>query len=224
MPYYPAKTALHSLVTIVSKNGALMLNYSPKANGTISQEQQDIGRAVGRWLTSFGECVYNSRPWATYGEGPSHGAHGIQECTGQDIRFTRNKANTVLYAIFCGWPGNGANAAITALKKENIDLSTLTKVELLAETPGTGLPLKWKQSEAGLQITMPRAKPYIADAYVVKMTFSGQIPSTPAVQFQRIDIPVKLSKALLRDLERFIPSFSMRPAICRPQIVPLIIR
>ena len=181
MDYFPAKTVLHSLVTIASKNGALLLNFSPKADGTIPQEQQDIALTVGRWLKSFGECVYNTRPWASYGEGPSHAAHGVKECTAQDIRFTRNKDNTVLYAIFCGWPGNGASVTISSLKRSQINLSTLGKVELLGEKPGTAVSLTWKQTDAGLNITLPVGQPFAADAYPVRLTFSGQMPSTPVL-------------------------------------------
>jgi len=172
---------IHSLITIAAKNGALLLNFSPKADGTIPQEQQDIAREVGRWLKSFGECIYETRPWASYGEGPSHGVDGVKECTAQDIRFTRNKDNTVLYAIFCGWPGNGVKPTITTLKRSNIDLSTLTKVELLVEKPGQSVPLSWMQSESGMIVTMPATKPYTADAYPVRLTFSGRIPSTPVL-------------------------------------------
>jgi alpha-L-fucosidase len=108
MKYYPAKTVLHSLITIVIKNGSLLLNLSPRADGTIPQEQKEIALSLGRWLGKFGECISGTRPWATYGEGPAHAAEGIQECTAQDIRFTRNKAGTALYAIVCVWPGDGA--------------------------------------------------------------------------------------------------------------------
>lgn len=181
MDYYPAKVVIHSLITIAAKNGALLLNFSPKADGTIPQEQQDIAREVGRWLKSFGECIYETRPWASYGEGPSHGVDGVKECTAQDIRFTRNKDNTVLYAIFCGWPGNGVKPIITTLKRSNIDLSMLTKVELLVEKPGQSVPLSWMQSESGIIVTMPATKPYTADAYPVRLTFSGRIPSTPVL-------------------------------------------
>jgi alpha-L-fucosidase len=210
MTYYPAKTVLHSLISIVSKNGALLLNFSPKADGTIPQEQQDIAQLIGRWLKSFGECIYGTRPWATYGEGPSHTVDGIQECTARDIRFTRNKANTVLYAIFCGWPGNETRAPITALRKGNIDLSTLIGVELLGENPRTGISLKWKQLKSGLHIKMPDPKPYTADAYVIRLTFSGQIPSTPVLTlspgFQWVDagngVKTGVKKGTTHDLVR----------------------
>ena len=178
MNYFPAKTVLHSLITIVSKNGALLLNFSPEADGTIPQEQKDIALKVGNWLKSFGECIYNTRPWATYGEGPAHSGQGMKACTAQDIRFTRNKANTVLYAILCGWPGDDAEVNIINLKLSNIDLRTLTSVELLGEKPGSSTLLKWNQDDSGLKVLMPAVMPFSSDAYPIRMTFSGQIPET----------------------------------------------
>ena len=177
MKYYPARTLLHSLITITSKNGALLLNLSPKADGTIPPEQREILSQLGGWLRSFGECIYDTRPWATYGEGPSHGAQGAAECTARDIRFTRNKDNNRLYAILCGWPGDATTIEITNLKRRNISLETLTRVELL----GTNVPLVWKQEESGLKITLPATKPYTADAYPIRLCFSGQIPASPVL-------------------------------------------
>jgi alpha-L-fucosidase len=181
MEYFPARTVLHSLITIASKNGCLLLNLSPKADGTIPSQQKEIALGVGRWLGRFGECIYDTRPWATYGEGPAHTFGGVAECSSKDIRFTRNKANTVLYAVVCGWPGDGAQVNVTSLKAGHISLSTLAEVELLGERPGTGIPLVWKQDDSGLQVTWPAVKPYAADAYPLKLTFAGRIPPTPVL-------------------------------------------
>jgi len=181
MKYYPAKTVLHSLLTIVSKNGSLLLNLSQKADGTIPQEQKEIALSLGRWLGRFGECVYGTRPWATYGEGPAHGADGVKECTAQDIRFTRNKAGTALYAIVCGWPGDGASLNISSLKRSHLDLSTLARVELLGDKPGSYATLGWKQDDDGLKVALPATRPYAADTYPIKLSFSGPMPSTPVL-------------------------------------------
>jgi alpha-L-fucosidase len=71
MKPYPADQFVWKLVENVSKNGNLLLNISPRADGTIPQEQQDVLLAIGRWLDVNGEAIYGSRPWIKYGEGPA---------------------------------------------------------------------------------------------------------------------------------------------------------
>ncbi|MFI1745675.1 alpha-L-fucosidase [Thalassobellus sediminis] len=111
------KEIIHVLADVVSKNGALMLNVSPMANGMIPQNQQDILLEIGDWLKTNGEAIYGSRPWKVFGEGPTK-----QEKSGMfldkitytpdDIRYTRN-GNTI-YAIVLGWSGNNKPLTLTA--------------------------------------------------------------------------------------------------------------
>jgi alpha-L-fucosidase len=54
------------LVDIVSKNGALLLNIGPRADGTIPQEDQQILLAIGKWLKVNGEAIYGTRAIAPY--------------------------------------------------------------------------------------------------------------------------------------------------------------
>ena len=42
------------LVDIVSKNGVLLLNVGPGADGTIPDEARDILIGIGKWLDSNG--------------------------------------------------------------------------------------------------------------------------------------------------------------------------
>jgi alpha-L-fucosidase len=177
--YYTMKAMLHSLIDRVSKNGTMLLNIAPQWDGTIPSGQRDILLGIGDYLRRFGESVYATRAWSAFGEGPTQMGGGSfttpREGTSTDIRFTRNKANTVLYATVLGWPGSGT-LNVTTLSSNRINLSSLTSVQLLGSTAGTYIDLPNRtQDGGGLHIAMP-SQPYSASAYVVKMTFSGPIP------------------------------------------------
>jgi alpha-L-fucosidase len=77
--YYSKKQVLHGFLDRISKNGNLLLNISPKADGSIPQEQKDILLSMGAWLKKYGEAVYATRAWEKYGEGPTKmgAAHGV---------------------------------------------------------------------------------------------------------------------------------------------------
>ena len=69
--YKTPDVIVHQLVDIVSKNGNLLLNIGPRADGTIPQEVQQLLRAVGAWLATNGEAIYGTRAWRSFGEGPT---------------------------------------------------------------------------------------------------------------------------------------------------------
>src|SRR6202789_512723 len=99
---------VHQLADVVSKNGNLLLNIGPRADGTIPDEVQQVLLAVGGWLKFNGEAIYGTRPWVSYGDGPTKVAAGsfqdtkTQEYTAEDFRFTTKGDN--LYAIELAWP------------------------------------------------------------------------------------------------------------------------
>ena len=92
--YKPAEDLVRDLVDIVSKNGNLLLNVGPKPDGTFTDEDTAILKAIGSWLKVNGEAIYGSRPWRMYGEGPTRIVEGQfadnvrKEYTTSDFRFT----------------------------------------------------------------------------------------------------------------------------------------
>ncbi|GGN20128.1 alpha-L-fucosidase [Streptomyces fuscichromogenes] len=177
--YYTTQQMLHSFLDRVSKNGNLLLNIAPMADGTIPQAQKDILLSLGDYLQRFGESVYSTRAWTAYGEGPTKMGGGAftapQAGTAQDIRFTRNKANNVLYATVLGWPGS--SLTVKTLSSDRIDVSSLTSVKLLDSTAGNYISLATPtQNSTGLTVTLPSSAPFTAGAYVLKLTFSGTVP------------------------------------------------
>ena len=160
-------TLVHDLVDIVSKNGNLLLNVGPRADGTIPDEAADLLLGVGEWLKINGEAIYDTRPWHIYGEGQTGVAKGHhterenQPFTAEDIRFA-TKANA-LYAICLGWPGE--HAIVRSLESHSsIPVKKIENVSML----GSAETLSWEQDEAGLKVRMPSRKP-CEHAYTLKV-------------------------------------------------------
>jgi alpha-L-fucosidase len=144
------------LVDIVSKNGLLLLNIGPRADGTIPEQAQQILLEIGRWLDVNGEGIYGTRPWKSYGEGPTEVLSGgftdrkQKPFTAGDIRFT-SKGST-LYATFLDWPQG--ETVIRAITSASLESRKVASVRLL----GSGSKLTWKQTDAGLAVTWPSQK------------------------------------------------------------------
>ena len=172
--YKSAGSLVKELIDNVSKNGNLLLNLSPKADGTIPEEQQKILLEIGTWLDVNGEAIYGTRPWTIFGEGPSVPESGSPAAAppppgpltastprlpapgSKDFRFTTK--GDVLYAIDMGWPGEEATIASLAKNK-------IKSVELL----GNKGPLEFTQDEGGLRVKFPADKP-CDYAYALKIT------------------------------------------------------
>ena len=179
--YFTTQQLLHSFIDRISKGGTMLLNIAPMADGTIPSQQQSILLGFGDWLGRFGEAIYSTRAWSVYGEGPTHmggGAFtGDVAGTPQDIRFTRSQDNTVLYATALGW--QGSTMTIATLNSNQFSISSLVSAQLINNAAGSYVTLpKPTQDGSGLHLGMPSSSaPFSALAYVVKLTFSGQIPA-----------------------------------------------
>ena len=101
--FRPAQDILCDLVDIVSKNGTLLLNVGPKADGTIYAEDRAVLAAIGDWLRVNGQAIYHTHVWKIFGEGPTkvrdgHFSDAIKKnFTSSDFRFTAK--GSTLYAI-----------------------------------------------------------------------------------------------------------------------------
>ena len=144
---------LTKLIDTVSKNGTLLLNLSPKADGTFPPAMETTLRGIGAWLQLNGEAIYDTHSWVKFGEGNGRGL--------RTIRYTV-KGDT-LYAILLGqWPAG--SVLIPSLGTSSPATGKITEVSLLGDgqCPFTVTP-------AGLSVTLPAQAP-CAYAYVLKIT------------------------------------------------------
>ena len=156
----PAREHLHVLIDIVSKNGVLLLNISPKADGTIPDDQQKVLLEMGEWLNRFGEAIYNTRPWYTFGEGPTSDPEGDYlsnefrklRYTEHDIRYTT--AGNVIYATFLGMPEPGDTIVLEAFSEEKSGQGW--EIESLS-LPGSDEKPLWTLTKTGLGVIIPSA-------------------------------------------------------------------
>lgn len=99
------------LIDIVSKNGCMLLNVGPRADGTITDEDRHVLLEIGKWLRVNGEGIYETRPWTRYGEGPTKIAEGAfsdtdrAPFTPEDIRYTYKPGK--IYAFCMKRPEDG---------------------------------------------------------------------------------------------------------------------
>ncbi len=180
--YKPAIRIVHQLCDIVSKNGNLLLNVGPYADGSFHEEARKILFEIGDWLKINGEAIYGTRPYDVAAEGPTEvsdvnydidmvnaqlnneeGDAGDLHTgifTSEDFRFTRK--GDVVYAIAMGWSDSG-KLSVNSLSADKTD--KISKVSML----GAG-ELAFEQNSESLTVTLPKEKP-CKFAYVLKVEF-----------------------------------------------------
>jgi alpha-L-fucosidase len=150
------------LLDVVSKNGNLMLDIPPKPDGTLPDQVKTILSDLGGWLRINGEGVYATRVANVFGAGR--------------LRFTRNKANTVIYVFDYDWPGNGAQLSVSNYGSSNLDKTKISKITLLG-----GGSVTWSQNASALTLTMPATKPTACTlAYGFKIYLDAQTTTLSA--------------------------------------------
>jgi alpha-L-fucosidase len=160
--YKKAKDIICDLVDIVSKNGRLLLNIGPKADGSIPEEDKNILLDIGEWLKVNGEAIYGAGIYRVYGEGPTKIVEG-QFCDGtdkvftsKDIRYTTK--GSYLYATVLNYPEDGC---VNLAELAEQDASSLPKFHgIVKEVSVLGFEdnIQWTRTNNGLHIKTNKVK------------------------------------------------------------------
>ncbi|MEO8602029.1 MAG: alpha-L-fucosidase [bacterium] len=146
--YLSADAVVRLLIDIVSKNGNLLLNVGPCADGSIHDLQRQCLLGLGAWLQVNGEAIRGTRPW--------HRAESVT-AAGVQIRFTC-KGNA-LYALLLDTPREGE------VRIREVPATPGATVSLL----GCDQPLHWRRDGDDLIVQLPVPLPDRA-AHVLKLS------------------------------------------------------
>ena len=139
---------IYLFVDVVSKNGNLLLDIGPQADGTIPGVQFERLLALGKWMDINKEAIYGTHPW-TRAEGETK--DGLQ------VRFTQK--GEAVYAVLLGEPKAQTVVINGITAKEGAKLTLL----------GAGGVLEWKPQKNDLELQLPAAGLPGQYAYTVKM-------------------------------------------------------
>ncbi len=161
--YKTAKTVIHTLVDVVSKNGNLLLSVPLKGDGTLDADEVAIVEGIAAWMAVNREAIHGTRPWKVFGEGPQMASArpmtgpGFNEgkgkpFTAEDVRFTTKGAT--LYATVMGAP-----AGAVTIKSLGTAAKLLGQPVAGVTLLGSDEQLKWTQTPDALVIEAPRKQP-----------------------------------------------------------------
>ena len=134
LQWKPTKQLIHNLVDIVSKGGNYLLNVGPKADGTIPQASLERMEAIGKWMATNSDSIYETTA-SSFGK-PEWG------------RYTTKPG--IFFAHVFQWPEAGTITVATTSTQ-------ITRAYLLADKEKNDL--KIEKTDEGWTIFLPENAP-----------------------------------------------------------------
>lgn len=175
--YLTSDELVDSLADIVSKNGNLLLNIGPKADGTVPEVMESRLRDIGAWLDVNAEAIYET----TYYN------HAEDDHSNVPVRYT--VSNGDLYAIALEWPGRHLTLG------GGLPFDHSTRVQLLG-TDGTSLSWRRDAADGTVRIQAPdRSSVDGEHAFAFKIS----TPGVNQIVRSRLDAPDEIAPGATAD-------------------------
>ncbi|MDX2631547.1 alpha-L-fucosidase [Streptomyces scabiei] len=158
--YRSLKDIVQELVTVVSRDGNLLLNIGPKGDGSVTTGTQTVLNGLASWMSTYSDSIHGTSG-SPFAAEPSWG------------KVTRKSGK--LFAHVFTWPANGR------LRIPMVD-NTISRVHLL-DNPSVSLPYTVTDQ---IDVTVPATAPNANDA-VVCVEVQGMPVRASALVFQNVD-------------------------------------
>ncbi|MBP5871999.1 alpha-L-fucosidase [Streptomyces scabiei] len=158
--YRSLKDIVQELVTVVSRDGNLLLNIGPKGDGSVTTGTQTVLNGLASWMSTYSDSIHGTSG-SPFAAEPSWG------------KVTRKSGK--LFAHVFTWPANGR------LRIPMVD-NTISRVHLL-DNPSVSLPYTVTDQ---IDVTVRATAPNANDA-VVCVEVQGMPVRASALVFQNVD-------------------------------------
>ena len=178
--YKRAGRIIQQIADVTAKNGCLLLNVGPQADGSFHPDAVRELKRVGDWLRANGEAIYATRPFTVAGEGVTQGANedynvervkqqmkdgiafesGQYRLTGDDVRYTQT--DRALYVIGFGAPAD--NTLRLRALREGGDLGRVRGARMLGVDGG----VEMRRNGECMTLTLPGRLPF-EEGFVIRL-------------------------------------------------------
>lgn len=156
LDYKSSYEIICTLIDVVSKNGNLLLNVGPKADGTLPDGDVRILQSLAQWMKVNGEAIHGAKVWRKSQEGPTVAKEGqFQEekkksYTREDFRFTVNGDS--VYAFALNYPEDGEITIKSLAKSKDQNLPEFHGIIKSVTILGSREEAEWEVTTEGLRV------------------------------------------------------------------------